>query len=237
MKLKVIFEDHDLFVVHKPPGLKVHGARDQDTLESRAIAQVDQPLVMLHRLDMGTTGMVMFAKNRPSAAKLTEDFAAKRIRKAYLALVTGLWRPNWNRKESWIEAGADNRMISRPIEDMASEESRRALTTFRLIASAENLSWIEAIPKTGRKHQIRLHCADFGCPIFGDPFYGKTGAFSDPIAQPGFLALHAYRLDFRHPQTGEAMRLVDPIPETWTAQLEKFGGPAGPESILARIFR
>lgn len=238
LKLDVLFDDQHIYIVNKPAGLKAHGAEGQVSLEAIATSQAGQRLVLMHRLDRDTTGIVLLAKNRQSAAQLTKDFEAKRIRKSYLAIVGGVWRKEWNRVESWIGPGDENRMVSFEFAEEAEKAAasadphfRKALTTFRWLDQAEckiqfdgmdeinKISLIEAMPKTGRKHQIRLHCANRGCPILGDRSYGASNS--------NFLALHAYRLDFRHPITAKAMRITSPPPQSWSIALSNFKNEIG----------
>ena len=136
--------------------------------------------------------------------KMSRMFEEKRIRKAYFAVVAGVWKKEWNRVEGNLARGEKGRMEF--VEDGLGQKS---LTTFRVLKSADDRTWIEAMPKTGRTHQIRVHCASKGCAILGDPIYGQA----DDSA-PG-LALHAHRVDLSHPVSGEALRIEAKIPAHW----------------------
>ncbi len=163
-----------------------------------------------HRLDRETSGIVLLGKTRRFAKDITNLFENKKIRKAYLATVSGEWPLTLGR-------------VSTPIED------RAASTTFRRLlvgASAGRLaSLVEALPKTGRTHQIRIHCAGAGYPILGDARYGAAPRLSidEQANDERGQALHAYRLDFRHPANGETLTIrSEPCAwrTTWLAEFE-----------------
>lgn len=208
-----LWEDADLLAVAKPCGLVVDsGGRSGDDLVSLT------GCFAFHRLDRETSGIVLLGKSRRWAREITALFEEKRIRKAYMAVVDGAWTLS---------------RVDSPIED------RAAATTFRRLASGRAATWIEALPKTGRTHQIRIHCAESGHAILGDQRYGPhaaanaaradgagvTGGPAGAAGAAGGLAatslghaLHAYRLDFRHPSNGETVSLKSaPIEwrETW----------------------
>lgn len=232
MTVDVVFEDEFLIAVNKPAGLVVHGG--SESLETWVARYVDRPAILLHRLDKDTTGIVLLAKRRDAAGPLSRAFAEKKIRKSYWAVVSGRWPKDVNRVESFISRSLDGGWVSRAIggatsgvasnmesdmandvasdvaSDMANGDAKRALTTFRILAASDEKTWLEAIPKTGRTHQIRLHCQSAGHAILGDRLYGQSNS-----AEAWPHALHACRLDFKHPITGEPMRLVAEPPEYW----------------------
>jgi RluA family pseudouridine synthase len=201
--LKILFEDEFLIAVDKPAGLIVHGA--PDSLEESLAAQIGKRAILLHRLDRDTSGVVLLAKRKDAAGPLSRAFEEKKIRKSYFAVVEGLWPKSASRVESLIDR-LENRWISQ-----SAGNGRRALTTFRILAANETKSLLEAMPKTGRTHQIRLHCAGVGHAVCGDRIYG-IGAESDPPQ-----ALHAHRIDFRHPITEIDVRILAPPPEYWAS--------------------
>ncbi len=191
--MKVLFEDRDLLVVSKPAGLVVDGGEREDSFELLVRAHAGPGVFPFHRIDRATSGIVLYGKTKVHAAAITQGFEKKQIRKAYLAVVEGDWKPEWNRVESDVDG-------------------KTALTTYRLMGRAANFSLIEALPKTGRKHQIRIHCKEKGCPIVGDTLHGASGG--EPGVPPLEQALHAYKLSFKHPGTGDAISILD-IPEHW----------------------
>lgn len=218
----VLWEDDDLLVVEKPVGWLVDaGAGDTDLVSwVRARGRACEQAFAFHRLDRGTSGVVLLGKTRKYAKPITEAFEAKRIRKAYLAVVHGEWPTSLNRVET-------------PIED------RPSVTTFRRLAvgsvGGAPASLIECLPKTGRTHQIRIHCASAGYPILGDDRYGTgvaggrglaggpgpasaSGPAGRAVGQAASSALghalHAYRLDFRHPADGRTVA-IRCAPDDW----------------------
>lgn len=162
----------------------------------------------LHRLDRDTTGIVLFAKNSKWNRALSELFEKKRIRKEYWAIVSGKWDKGINRIENRIRRSEDGRW------ENAMNDGKAALTTFRVLGRTDRLSWVQALPKTGRTHQIRLHCLAAGCPIVGDRFY------SDDESNP-FL-LHARSLSFAHPGGGGDLQLKSDPPDDWSKWLNVF---------------
>jgi RluA family pseudouridine synthase len=196
-----LFEDEYFVAVNKPAGLNVHPtpARPLETsLETLMREKFRKDLILFHRLDRDTTGIVLFGKRRDIAAPMTRLFAEKKVRKSYLAVVEGKWQQKCNRIEQPIKVG---------------EELKKALTTFRVLSAASDKTWIEALPKTGRKHQIRVHCMAAGHAILGDRLYHPARDQFEVKAPPH--ALHAYRLDFRHPVSGADIVVRALPPDYW----------------------
>lgn len=211
--IQVVFEDDWLLAVNKPAGLVVHGARDGHDLETLLRKKWSRNLVLFHRLDQDTTGIVLLGKRADINRTMTEAFEQKKIRKCYMAVVEGRWASDWNRVETYIDRDESGGLVNR-----ASLPGKKSLTTFRVLRATDEKSWIEAIPKTGRTHQIRLHCLEKGRPILGDRVYGRASGMGDSAAGSGTLppqALHAYRVDFTHPATKEPIKLLAPPPEYW----------------------
>ncbi len=210
--IKVVFEDNDLLAVDKPCGILVEGIQSgENTLSNKAGGYIGGIARPLHRLDRDTSGLVLFAKTSRWNRALTEMFEKKRIRKEYWAIVQGGWDRRINKVETRI----------RPIGEGRWENSRKlgrtAKTTFRVLGENGSQSWIQALPKTGRTHQIRLHCLEVGCPIVGDRFYSSDD--QNP------LLLHAHSLTFSHPAgSGEVRISVDP-PAFWTKWLSTINTP------------
>jgi RluA family pseudouridine synthase len=207
--LETLFEDEHVLVVNKPVGLVVdNGAERSDTNPDLILRMKEAGKVVFpyHRLDRDTSGIVLLGKSKKFAREISALFEEKRIRKAYLAAVSGEWPKALNK-----------------VSDAIGE--RESFTTFRVLAASAEKSLIEALPKTGRKHQIRIHCANSKHPVLGDELYGKTKAESYASANghiPAGHALHAYSLSFRHPATGETVTYKAPPKEweqTWLAGL------------------
>lgn len=217
--LKIIFEDKDLVVVDKPAGISVHPSptNTKDTLVSFLLAHcrnlsgiggVMRPGIV-HRLDKDTSGLLVVAKNDAAHRNLSAQFAAREVKKEYVALVKGLLS---------VRAGAIEAPISRSMHDRkkmavsARMGSREALTEFRVIKTFRNAagaaaSLVSVFPKTGRTHQIRVHFASIGHPVLGDKTYGKD----DFGLKRQFL--HAANLEFLHPASGKHVKFSSKIPE------------------------
>lgn len=202
--LEILYEDDFLVAVNKPANLPAHAGRrvHHDDLQSAAQRQLKRGLVLFHRLDADTTGVVLLGKNRTINPEMAAMFAEKRIRKTYWAVVAGRWQPQWNRVETRIDYGPGKRYRNVIIG------GREAVSTIHLRAATEEKSWVEVLPKTGRTHQVRLHCLAMGCPILGDKLYGEAADVP--------MALHARRLDFRHPHTGNETTIIAELPSYWT---------------------
>ena len=221
MALVIPYEDEHLLVVDKPAGLVVHPApgNPDRTLVNALIAHCGDKLPgiggvkrpgIVHRLDKDTSGLMIVAKSELAHRKLTEDFAARRIERTYLALVWGV-PPATGEIEGAI--GRDPR--DRKKMALVSRGGKAALTRFRrLEAFGTGAALVECRLATGRTHQIRVHLSAKGFPLIGDPAYGrKRGA---KLAFPR-QALHAATLGFTHPASGEKLRFTSNLPSDMTA--------------------
>ncbi|MCC6381099.1 MAG: RluA family pseudouridine synthase, partial [Dehalococcoidia bacterium] len=162
---------------------------------------------IVHRLDKDTSGLVSVAKNQQAYAALTEALAERRVKKRYLAIATGTGLPREGRIEGAIGRDPAHR------QRMAIREGGRdAATAFTVLAEGAGASLVEARPETGRTHQIRVHFASIRHPLVGDRLYGGTGAERQ--------MLHAWRLGFEHPATGEWLDLEAAPPEDFVLVAE-----------------
>jgi 23S rRNA pseudouridine1911/1915/1917 synthase len=204
----VIFEDEHLLVVDKPTGMVVHpGAGNPsgtlvNALLGRGIAGGEdrgRPGVV-HRLDRDTSGLMVLAKGEPAYSRLVGMMSARRVERIYRAVVVG---------EGLPEAGTVDSPVGRDPENptlMAAGIGRPAVTHFEVLREAGGHAMLRVSLETGRTHQIRVHFSAIGHPVYADPLYGT------PL--PGRrLWLHAERLSFEHPVTGEELRFELPIPE------------------------
>ena len=195
----MVFEDDDLLVVNKPPGWNTHapaphaGEGIYDWLKHREPRWAR--LAIIHRLDKDTSGLLVFGKTPEANRSLTRQFTDREVHKQY-TLVTD--RPVLREAFTVISAivRAGDHYVSRP----QSADDDRAETRFRVIRREGAHTWLEAEPVTGRTHQIRVHAAAEGLPILGDALYGGSAAAR--------LHLHAAALEFRHPRSGELLRLA-----------------------------
>jgi RluA family pseudouridine synthase len=203
--IEILYEDDALVAVNKPANLTIHcgrherGANLQQLVEER----LGREVVLFHRLDRDTTGVVLLGKKRSINAPMAALFEQKRIRKAYWAVVAGRWRPDWNRIETELARGQNGRWSN------VVAGGRRAVSTARLLAATDEKSWIEVLPKTGRTHQVRLHCLAMGHPVLGDRTYGERAEVP--------MALHAWRVDLRHPVSGAPLSIRATPPPYWSA--------------------
>lgn len=227
--LDILYEDEYLLAVNKPVGMVVHPAPGHWSgtfvnallAHCKDLAPTSDPLRpgIVHRLDKDTTGVLLAAKTLPAHQKLIELFSNREVEKLYLAICLG--KPS-------------NRIINVPIgrhpvhrKEMAPlPDGREAITEIQVAACTEQASLVLAKPKTGRTHQIRVHLKHVGCPIIGDPLYGRADLHPRPL-------LHAYRLSFPHPITKAPMRLIAPIPADMKSWLQKLCGPSLCSPILS----
>jgi 23S rRNA pseudouridine1911/1915/1917 synthase len=216
--LRVLYEDGDLIVVDKPAGLVVHPAPGHPggTLVNALLAHcgdlagiggVLRPGIV-HRLDRGTSGVLVAAKNDASHVHLAEQFRNHTIERVYLALVRGLPRAARGRVERPV--GRHPRDRKRMSVRARSGREARTLWTVQRRFERSGVSWLELRPETGRTHQLRVHLASAGLPVTGDPVYGRAARGFLGLTRP---ALHAALLGFDHPRSGERLRLEAPLPD------------------------
>jgi tRNA pseudouridine32 synthase/23S rRNA pseudouridine746 synthase len=209
--LAILFEDRELAAVAKPPGRIVVPGRGtpEETVREAAEALLG-PLWVVHRLDRGTSGVLLFARTAAAHRTLCGDFEHHRVSKRYLALVRGVLASE-QRVDTPVAAGRKGRM--RVGEGLP---GGRASTTFLrpVVAFPPAASLVEAFPASGRTHQVRVHLAHAGHPLLVDPDYGDAS----PWRAPGGTVLlertplHASSLEFLHPGTGAPVRIEAPLP-------------------------
>jgi 23S rRNA pseudouridine955/2504/2580 synthase len=210
----ILFEDEFLLVINKPSGFAVHGGTGINTgiIEAlRSIRPEASFLELVHRLDKDTSGCLVIAKKRSSLTSLHELFRINRVHKSYLALLSG----QWQRKKMWVTAPLQKN-VQKGGERMVivSRTGKEAETSFRRLQKFEHATLVEASPKTGRTHQIRVHAAWMGHPIIGDDRYGDKEANS-LFSSKGLkrLMLHAEKLEMEHPETKQAVSIIAPVPD------------------------
>jgi len=206
MPLTAVFADDHLVVLDKPAGLLSvpgRGADKQDCLASRAQAQWPDALVV-HRLDMATSGLLLLARGAAMQRLLSDAFAQRRVHKRYIAVVQGLLAADQGSIDAPLAADWPNR----PRQQVDTVRGKASLTHWTVLSrdSALQRTWLELEPVTGRSHQLRVHLASIGHAIVGDTLYG-AGAAAAPR-----LLLHASRLGFDHPHTGRPLQLHSPAP-------------------------
>lgn len=205
--LTVVHEDAHLLVLDKPAGLLCvpgRGEDKQDCLSARATARWPDALVV-HRLDMGTSGLVLMARSPAVQRTLGDAFAAQQVWKRYEAVVDGVLgeSPHW----SVIDAPLMADWPRRPLQKVH-PAGKPSLTRWRVLETlpSQGASRLLLEPRTGRSHQLRVHLASIGHTILGDALYGDE----DQQRRAPRLMLHASVLQLRHPASGEAVRFESP---------------------------
>lgn len=199
----VVYEDASILVIDKPAGVAVHGGSGVSfgVIESlRAARPQAKVLELAHRLDRDTSGLLIVAKKRAALVELHRMLREGEVEKIYIAVVKGAYPgPSEIRAplHKYVTGSGERRVA-------VTERGRSALTRVKVLERTGELSRLEVQLLTGRTHQIRVHLAHVGHPILGDQKYGGGGAKR--------LFLHAAKLAFRHPLTGEPMRLESPAP-------------------------
>lgn len=208
--LAVIYRDAALLAVNKPPGLPAHptvaGRANALDLVRDLLGDKAEP-ILLHRLDADTSGVLLFALSASSNRALAADFAERQVVKRYLALAGGVPGPAFS-VSNHLRAGVRGRTVA------VASGGQAAHTDFRTLGLGPGFALVEALPHTGRTHQIRVHLAGSGFPLLGDTLYGgvRTLGLADGqvLVAPRHL-LHAHSLEFTHPQEKRPLRLVAPL--------------------------
>ncbi len=240
--IDLVYEDDWLIVVNKPPGMVVHPARGHwsGTLAGAlqyhfggTLSTVGGPTRpgIVHRLDRDTSGILLVAKNDMAHSKLAAQFETRAIRKEYFALVAGT--PDRDRDLIDLPIGAHPQHREKMAIRRDAPDSRPAQTYYEVVERFEGFAAVAVRPKTGRTHQIRVHLDHIGCPILCDRQYGGRSQVTrgeirrDPGDEVVLLdrqALHAHRLRFAHPETGEELALEAPLPDDMLGVLEELRG-------------
>jgi tRNA pseudouridine32 synthase/23S rRNA pseudouridine746 synthase len=195
--------DAQILIFDKPSGLLSVPAKPpgtQDCLEARAAAMFPGAL-LVHRLDRDTSGVMVFARSRLAQRHLNWQFERRQVRKTYVARVAGHVEGEAGRIELPLICDWPNR----PRQMVCHARGKAALTDWRVIDREAEATRVELRPLTGRSHQLRVHLAELGHPILGDPLYG------DAVAAPR-MQLHAARLGFRHPDGGAHVAYEADVP-------------------------
>ena len=211
--LNVLYEDEELIVLNKPPGLVVHPAAGQreHTLVNAllyhfprlsGIGGQERPGIV-HRLDKETSGCLVVAKTDQAHRNLSAQFAERTVEKIYLALVAGKLRQT----TGMIEEKIGRHPVHRKRMSVTSRQGRPAKTEYRVLTSSAEMSLVECKLHSGRTHQIRVHLHHLRHPVLGDKVYGGKVAKSFPRQM-----LHAWKLAFEHPRTGEWKKFEAPVP-------------------------
>jgi len=219
-KLVVLLEDSSLIVVEKPAGLLTLAtdAHEKDTLLARVNGYLQhryrrRPYVgVVHRLDKETSGAIVFARSREILRALQELFRRHDVEREYVSIVEGTLEADSGTigLDLVRDAGDRRRGTARP-----GEEGRRAVTHWRVLRRMPSATLVALRLETGRTHQIRVHLASIGHPVEGDPVYAGRGP-----QLLGRQALHAWKLGFEHPRSGQRLRFESPMPDDFARLLK-----------------
>ena len=230
--MKVLLDDSDVIVLDKPVGLATaNSPRGETSLYVELVSRFGAGCFVgvVSRLDKPVSGVVVFGKNKSAAASLSEQFRHRTVKKEYVAIIEkrfpsalGEW-VTWRDLIYWDDAsrravieGVRRQHGTQAGSQKAGTNSGSAETSARVIKRAGEVSLVELQPKTGRRHQLRAQLAFRGCPIVGDRMYGSRLplSFGDGMA----VALHAQKLTFEHPKTGDETTVEAEIPKLWKSR-------------------
>lgn len=221
----IAYEDDWLIVVNKMPGVPTQPTIDPNRpnlfdltkkfLAQRSKSNQEPYLGLHHRLDRDTSGLVLFTKKEVANKGVAELFSQHRLQKTYHCLV-------WRTPQAPIFETADRFEINNFLGRISAKNETSkfgsvksggdpAHTFFRVLEVFRDAYWLEAKPKTGRTHQIRVHASEYGLPILGDPLYFPKNVFA--LIKAPRLLLHAYQLEFEHPVTGKSIKVEAQLPE------------------------
>lgn len=229
--LDILYEDEDLLVINKPRGLVVHPApgHASGTLVHALLAHCprlsgingEQRPGIVHRLDKDTTGALVIAKHDQAHQHLQAQIQAKTARRIYLGVVFG--RPA--QSQGTISAPIGRHPVDRQkMAVLPPGQGRAAVTHWQVLERLGNYTLMQFELETGRTHQIRVHAAHLRLPIVGDPLY--TQSKTSPVKLSG-QALHAWKLSFVHPRTGQPLQVTAPLPEEFERLLRQLRSQAG----------
>jgi len=220
----VIYEDDALIVLNKPSGLAVHAGSGIDfgIIEAmRVLRPENRYLELVHRIDRGTSGCLLIAKKRSALRALHKQLREKTARKHYLALVQGSWPSALNHIDSALMkiSLASGEMVMK-----VHPEGKACLTRFKVVEQYKDSTLIQASPITGRTHQIRVHTASVQQAIAGDDKYGDP-LFDKKMLSRGLkrLFLHAHKIAFDHPVSGERVEFEAPLSPDLQKVLKRMG--------------
>lgn len=216
--IEILYEDDDLMVVNKPSNLLTVPTpyRERHTLQSYLTKRIQREqrtgqAYCVHRLDRGVSGVLVFGKTLQAALALKDQFAARKPARRYIAIVHGSVEVDQGEIRSYL--ATDDQLNRYSVQDPTQGEL--AITHFRKTLELAHATMVQVRLETGRRNQIRVHMADLGHPILGDPRYGRDRVH--PAWNSDRLALHAESLGFSHPVSGEKLEFKTDWPEEFRA--------------------
>jgi 23S rRNA pseudouridine1911/1915/1917 synthase len=224
--LEILYEDDELLVINKPPGIPVHpgAGHGNNTITNALLHHIGETGSLssiggegrpgiVHRLDKDTAGVLVVAKTNHAHDHLSRQFSGRTTVKVYVAIVKGVLLPSSGVIDKPIARSAHNRKKFAVLE-----HGKEAVTRYKVLDARSGTSLVQFIPKTGRTHQIRVHAASLGHPILGDTLYSRNALRTSET-----IALFARSLAFRHPLTGELMTFIAPYPPHFTSLARRLG--------------
>jgi tRNA pseudouridine32 synthase/23S rRNA pseudouridine746 synthase/23S rRNA pseudouridine1911/1915/1917 synthase len=213
---RVLYRDGLILVLDKPAGIAVHrgpgGGPDLESSFDQLRFGLPHPPALAHRLDRDTSGCLVLSRHPKALRRLGALFASGQVAKVYWAIVAGQPAQGEGRIETGLKKltrGSGWRMVVDP-------GGQRAITDYRVRGAADGRVWLELRPRTGRTHQLRVHCATLGCPVVGDPVYG------DPASRE-LLQLYAHSVALPLYAGRPALEITAPVPAHMLAALEHLG--------------
>lgn len=220
MDLDIRYEDEDLIIVNKMPGMVVHPTKSytSGTLANGLLYYFKEKgenciVRLVSRLDMDTSGLIIIAKNQFSHMSLARDMQSENFKKSYMAVVHGSLKDKKGTIDLPIYRTNDG-SIKRIVDD----RGQRSVTHYKVVQSFNKAELLELTLETGRTHQIRVHLSHLGHPIYGDNLYG----LEEDKELINRQALHAYKLSLPHPRTGEILNLQSELPEDMKELIRKI---------------
>ena len=219
MDLDIVFEDDNVILINKPSGLTVHpGSGNYDNTLVNGLMYYTKHLSdiggearpgIVHRIDKDTSGLLLVAKNNKAHQILADDFANKRVKREYIALLNGVFPHNQATIDAPIGRDADNRKRM----TVTKKNSKKAVTHLSVIKRYKNHTLVKLVLDTGRTHQIRVHTKYIGYPVYNDPVYSKSYSDFGQI-------LHSYSMEFIHPITNEKLQFKSELPDEFQRFLD-----------------
>ena len=238
--LDTLYEDEDVIAINKPAGMTVHAGagNSHGTVvnallgRGQSLSQSGDPLRpgIVHRLDKETSGILLVAKNDFAHARLAEAFRLRFIQKIYVALVQGVLKEERGRIELAIARDPNRRTRMTAKRAALLHKAREARTDWQALARIDSTTLVEVQLHTGRTHQIRVHFSALRHPVVGDTLYGAAGQLhigrtTLPVLGRNFL--HAAKIAFTQPRTGQPIQLIAPLPAELVGYLQKLAAAAG----------